>query len=217
MRIRKAIFLSHLINERTPFYGGKRSIVLKKIKSIKKGDPCNTMFWSFSNHIGTHIDAPLHFIDNGKSVSGLSPLDLVFDKVQLIRLENIKPGHVIEPADLSDVHDCDLLLIKTGSEINRNKEIYWRNSVSMSPVLAGWLKRRCHSLKAVGIDSISISNLNKKELGHQAHRAFLGGNILLIEDMKLGGLKDNPDLVIVAPMLTERADGSPCTILGIYN
>jgi len=217
MKIKNAIFLSHQINRRIPVYGGGKPITFRKVKSIKNGDSCNTMFWSFPNHIGTHLDAPLHFIDNKKSISDLTPRDLIFTKVNLITLKNISPGFIITPEDLRNVRDCDLLLIKTCFETYRDKAIYWKNSVSLSRKLAGWLKKKCPSLRAVGINSISISNCSKRELGRQAHRAFLGKDILLIEDMRLGDLKKNPDLVIVAPMLVEKADGSPCTVLGIYN
>lgn len=213
----KAIFLSHIINKSSPVYGGEKSIILKKMKSIKKGDSCNTMFWSFSNHTGTHLDAPAHFIDNGKSISGISPSDLIFNKVEVVRIKRASLDGVIGPGDLKNVYDCELLLIKTGSEMHRNKNIYWKNSVSLDPLLAGWLKKKCPSLRAVGIDCISISSLSKREAGRQAHKAFLGRNILLIEDMRLADLRNKPDLVIAAPILVAGADASPCTVLGIYN
>lgn len=217
MKAPRVIFLSHIINERSPLYGGKGRVILKREKSIKKGDSCNTMLWSFSNHTGTHIDLPAHFIDNGKSVCGLSPADLIFKKPRLITLKNVEAGRMIGPDDLAGARNCDLLFIKTGLEKYRNKAVYWKDSVALAPSLAGWLKKRCPALRAVGIDSISISNLNKRETGRQAHEAFLGRGILLIEDMKLGGLRSDPDMVIAAPMLVEGADASPCTVLGIYN
>lgn len=217
MKIEKAIFLSHLINERIPVYGGKKSVRLQKVKSIKNGDSCNTMFWSFPNHAGTHVDAPLHFKESGVSISGLRPSDLIFNKINLIKIRGIGPGYMIGIDDLKGVRDCDLLLISTGSERHRNKDIYWKDSIALSPELAPWLKKRCPSLRAIGIDTISISNLNRRELGRKAHKAFLGRDILLIEDMKLGGLEKKPNSVIVAPILAEKADGAPCTVLGLYN
>lgn len=217
MKIKSGIFLSHGISKRTPVYGGRGAVFLKSVKSIKDGDSCNTMFWSFPNHIGTHIDAPLHSIRNGKSVFELKPGDLIFNKVKLVTLKDIKSGYMITPEDLRGIQDCDLLLIKTNSEIYRNKAVYWKDSVSLSPGLAGWLKKKCPSLRGVGVDSISISNLNRREIGRQAHKAFLGRGILLIEDMRLRDLCKAPDIVIAAPILVEGADASPCTVLAISN
>ena len=38
--MQKIICLSHTISERTPLYGGEKSIIVKKVKSIKRGDSC---------------------------------------------------------------------------------------------------------------------------------------------------------------------------------
>ena len=109
-----------------------------------------------------------------------------------------------------------MLLIKTGFEKYRAEEIYWQNSPGLHPKLAYWLKEKSPSLKAIGIDFISISNLNNRALGRQAHIAFLSKNILLIEDMKLSCVNSNLKTVIVLPLRVEGADGAPCTAIGIY-
>ena len=216
MNIKKSCFLSHAINEQTPFYAGKKDIiVLKNIKSIKKGDAYNMMHWSFPNHTGTHLDAPAHFIEKGLSSTDFRASDWFFNRVSLVEIINTEPGHIVKPQDIKDVDNCQLLLIKTGFEKYRSEEIYWRNSPGLHPQLAGYLREKCPSLKGVGVDFISISNLNNRELGREAHIAFLGDNIFLIEDMKLSGLQGAPDSVIVAPLLVEKSDGSPCTVFAM--
>lgn len=211
------LILSHTISEETPRYAGEGSISLKQAKSIEKGDSCNTMSWSFSNHTGTHLDAPLHFIEKGLSVSDFKARDWFFNNVSLVEIQDTEPGRIIKKEDLEQVKDCELLLIRTGFEKYRQKNTYWQNSPALDPQIASHLKQNCPSLKAVGIDFISISNLNKRVLGREAHRAFLENNILLIEDMKLSYLEKAPDTVIVAPLLVEKADGAPCTVFGINN
>ncbi len=175
----RVIFFSHIISEQTPLYGGEKSIILKQVKSIKKGDSCNTMYWSFPNHISTHIDAPLHFIEEGLSITNYEPEDWIFSKVLLIDVPNVEPGYVIKSEDIKNIKDCGLLLIKTGFEAYRDKETYWQSSPGLHPELAYWLKKKCPSIKAVGIDFISISNLNNRALGKEAHIAFLDNNVLL--------------------------------------
>ena len=216
INIKKSCFLSHAINEQTPFYAGKKDmIVLKNIKSIKKGDACNMMHWNFPNHTGTHLDAPAHFIEKGLSITDFKASNWFFNRVSLIEIISTEPGYIVRPEDIKDISDCQLLLIRTGFEKYRSEEIYWRNSPGLHPQLVGYLKEKCPSLKGVGIDFISISNLNNRELGRKAHIAFLGDNIFLIEDMKLSELQGAPDVVIVAPLLVEKADGSPCTVFAM--
>ena len=217
MKIKKVCFLSHIINKQTPLYAGKKDIALKNDRSIKKGNSYNTMHWSFPNHTGTHLDAPAHFIEKGLSITDFKASDWFFNRVSLVEIINIEPGHIVKPEDMKDINDCQLLLIRTGFEKYRSEEIYWQNSPGLHPQLAGHLREKCPSLKGVGIDFISISNLNNRELGREAHKAFLGDNIFLIEDMKFSELKGTPDLVIVAPLLVETSDGSPCTVFAMSN
>lgn len=217
MKRPKVALLSHTINKDTPVYGGKPLIALKQMRSIDAGDSCNQMLWRFSNHTGTHIDAPLHFIKRGKSVVDYNPACWIFNRVSIVRLSNITAGRIIDRHDLKAISDCEILLMKTGFEKYRDKRLYWQDSPGLSPDLALWLKDRCPSLRAVGLDFISVSNLNKRQLGRQAHKAFLKNNILLVEDMKLSAIKRKPDILVLAPLLIEGADGSPCTALGIYN
>jgi kynurenine formamidase len=215
--VKKTLILSHIINDRTPLYGGERSIVIKKVKSIRRGDPCNKTYCSFSAHTGTHIDAPKHFFDKRKAVSELSPNDLFFRKICLVKVKDVKPGQIIRQKDLRRIKNCELLFIKTGFEKHRDKPVYWKNSPALDDKLAPWLKKSCPSIKAVGIDFISISNLKNRELGRQAHKAFLGKDIYLIEDMRLRGVKKAPTSVIIAPLFFENAEAAPCTVLGINN
>ncbi len=212
----KVIFLSHFISENTPLYGGEKSITLRQVKSIKKGDSCNTMYWSFPNHIGTHVDAPSHFLEKGLSISDFNAGFWIFNEVTLIEIFNVKPGCIIEPENINNIKDCELLLIKTGFEKYRAEEIYWQNSPSLHPKLAFYLKDKCPFLRAIGIDFISISSLSNRELGRKAHRAFLERDIILIEDMKLSEIHYSPDTVIVAPLLIKDADAAPATVFGIY-
>lgn len=215
--MKKVIFLSHIINKSTPIYGGEKSIAIKKIKSIKQGDSCNKTYWSFSAHTGTHIDAPKHFLDKGRSVSGLMAGELFFNKIALAVLKGVKPGYVITESDLGKLRDCELLLLKTGFEKHRNKAVYWKDSPALNDSLAAALKKACPSIRAVGVDFISISNLKNRESGRLAHKAFLGNGIFLIEDMKLKSLRAVPDFIVIAPLLLDNADAAPCTILGVYN
>lgn len=213
----RIVLLSHIINEETPFYGGKRYIRLEQAKSIDKGDSCNIMKWSISNHIGTHVDAPLHFIKGGSPITDFGPASWFFENILLVETDNAPPGYIITKKDMHSISDCELLLVKTGFEKYRGDDIYWQDSPGLHPDLAEWLKRKSPSIRAVGIDFISISNLNNRELGRKAHRSFLENDILLIEDMKLSSIEKAPAKVIIAPLLVEKADGSPCTVFGMDN
>jgi kynurenine formamidase len=210
----KAVLLSHELSGRSPEYAGKKSISIKPVRSIARGDSCNAMVWSFSNHAGTHIDAPRHFLANGKPISGLKPSDLIFDHVHVMTIASIAAGQRICCDDLvlRGTVETELLLIKTGFEKQRAKPIYWKNSPWVDPGIASYLKRAYPKLRAVGIDCISISNANHRDIGHAAHKEFFKRGVCLIEDMKLSVLKRSPVQVIVSPVMVHNADASVCTV-----
>jgi len=212
---KKAVLLSHILNENTPLYGGKRDISLKADKTMGKGSHCRTMRWSFSNHSGTHIDAPAHFIEDGISVSDMRASDFIFSKIALVDIPDAGSGKVINCSDISSLGDCELLLIRTGFEKYRGKDIYWADSPCLDPDLALLKKKKAKSLRAIGIDFISASNFKNSSVGIQAHKSILGNGICLIEDMKLSTLVDIPNMVVVAPVLVENADGAPCTVMAL--
>lgn len=217
MKTKKITLLSHALAAKTPLYGGADRIKLIQQKSLNNGDSCNKMLWQFPNHAGTHIDAPLHFLKKGKSIADYAPGSWIFNKVSLIMMAKIKPDQIIKSSDIGISKDCELFLIKTGFEKYRRTDTYWKNSPGIHPEVAVFLKKQMPSLKAIGVDFISISSLADRKLGREAHRSFLSKNILLIEDMRLSALKGGLETVIVSPLLVEGADGSPCTVFGIGN
>ncbi|MFH0753771.1 MAG: cyclase family protein [Candidatus Omnitrophota bacterium] len=206
-------FLSHVISEETPLYGGKKGLSFKKIKKIDAGDSCNQMCWTMGNHAGTHVDAPRHFISRGKTIDQVDAAGWFFQKISLSVIPAVKPGQLIGPEDLKGLRgDPEMLLIKTGFERFRNKDIYWKSSPGLHPDLAGWLKKECPGISAIGMDIISVSSLCDRELGRKAHREFLRRGILLVEDMKLVNLRKAPVKVVVAPLRVKEGDASPCSV-----
>ena len=63
---------------------------------------------------------------------------------------------------------------------------------------------------------IALTGELDRQEGKGAHEAFLlDEEILILEDMKLDNLNKTPKIVIVAPLLIDKVDGSPCTVFAI--
>ncbi len=238
------LWLSYVIDENTPLYAGEKGISCRVKKSIAQGDSCNTQELSFPSHTGTHIDAPRHFFARGKPVDAYSTAELIFNKVRVITLPNVKPGQGLTEDDIGVNRHSDesrrfakqnggrlkpacrqagiltagteCLLIKTGFSKYRKKDDYWRGSPYITAGLAEFL-RSIKGLKAIGLDFISVSNINNREEGRAAHKILLsnkkpGQPILLIEDMDLCAIKDNITKLFVFPLRFKNADGAPCSV-----
>lgn len=219
--MQNTLFLSHFLNEETPGYGGQQGFFKKQVSRISEGSSSNSQEWRLSNHIGTHIDLPLHFDDKGKKLNEFSANEWIFRRPFLIEI-SCEEDVIINPDPLfeSIPLDCDFLIIKTGFQKHRKEQKYWRNNPGLSPDLAIWLRKNRPQLRALGFDFISITSYSNRPLGRQAHKEFLnsemtGQPLRVIEDMKLDGLTQAPNLVFVAPILVDSADGAPVTVIAI--
>ena len=133
------IFLSYPLCENTPAFGNGEGLRIQAIEQMVSGDSCNTSHWNFSNHLGTHLDFPRHFVQNGKTSSNYNADFFIFKQSWMIDLGNVKPGIIISTNHLKDFsipHDTELLIIKTGFCKNRGKDVYWSNNPGFSPQLA---------------------------------------------------------------------------------
>lgn len=216
---KKYIWLSHVLDLKTPLYAGKDNISIERDKSITAGASCNTSILSFPSHVGTHVDAPLHFLIKGKGVEEYLPDTWIFKHPRIVYFQ-VQPGQLIKPKDLfqSDFKDnlTDLLLLCSGFEQYRETDTYWEESPGLLPELAKYFKDTFTNLRAVGMDFISVSSLRHREIGRSAHKSFLKLDILLIEDMSLSVLNSSCEIkeVIALPLRFSNADGAPCTVIG---
>lgn len=223
--MRRYVLLSHAIGEGTPLYPGTPPVGIRAVKRIKGGDSCNTLLFSISNHCGTHMDAPRHFSEKGASV-GDYPFDRLVFKNPAIADCPKKADEAIGIDDIKDIDPArapDIILLKTGFSRYRNaeKDSYCGRNPYLSPEAAEWMRINLPSLKAVGIDCISVSSANHRAEGRRAHAILLderrreGQAVIIVEDMFIP-----PDIkrlkeVMVLPMLGGDADGSPCAVVGV--
>lgn len=222
MKFKEIVGLSHELTTDGPGYGGKSDFSRTRTKNICGGDACNQESWTLSNHVGTHVDCPLHFSDEGKTLTTYSAAEWVFQDPYVLE-HPAKNDELIEPnaAWESITKTADALLIRTGFEKNRGDKIYWNNNPGFSPEAAQWLRTNRPELKIVGVDFISITAYQHRPVGRIAHVAFLAPDskhpgLRVIEDMKLSPLKRKPSMLVVSPLWVKDADGGPVTVSAFF-
>ncbi len=100
--------------------------------------------------------------------------------------------------------------------------MYSCDNPGIHPEVGGYLRELFPRIRAIGIDWISISPYQNRELGREAHRAFFdqeGRNnpVLLIEDMDLSNDLKGLTEVWASPLRVERVDSAPCTVIGGFS
>lgn len=216
----KKIWLSYSIDNNTPIYGGRNeNLNIYKTSSIKEGKIANDTKIESTLHVGTHIDMPCHFYEDGQSIEDFDIDYWFFSKPLFIEVE---PKNFVIKDELVGILDkikndnYDILIIKTGICAFREEEKYWRENYGFAPEIYEYLIEKFPSIRIMGFDSISISSWKDRSLGKVAHKAFLNPKkpILLLEDMDLNNISIEVDLehVIVSPLRIIESDGLPCSV-----
>ena len=162
--------------------------------SISKGDVCNLTALYMCAHNGTHIDAPYHFIDSGKTVDELALEALIgFAYVAghegAVSADDAKA--ILEKAKLSDPESAKRILIKGKAEISLEAaEIFSKEKI----LLLG------NESQTVGPEDAPMA----------VHKVLLGADVVLLEGIRLADVPEGVYLLNAAPLNLCGGDGAPC-------
>ena len=135
------ILLSHIIDLDTPSYGNRAKITIEKKTSIKDGSSSNTSKWVFpTNHLGTHIDMPRHFVEHGQTITDMPINFWHSNKIHMLEISCLS-AKMIEVSDLHEVINpsTEILLIRTGYEKFRGQKKYWDENPGLSADLGKYI------------------------------------------------------------------------------
>ena len=221
------IWLSHVLSPETPMYSGSGRVEITAERSMSSGDTSNNTHLALPAHSGTHVDAPVHFVEGGASIDQFEAASWIAERPALIDVP-CQPGELIGldriGAELAALPaDIDMLLIRTGaqhwrtSSMASDRENFESHGPGIGLDVATWLRDELE-LAFLGVDAISISSPDHREVGREAHRILLGPHpsgrraVRLIEDMDLAALSEPPGRVWVAPLRMLGGDGAPVTV-----
>lgn len=160
-----------------------------------------------SVHVGTHIDAPLHFIPGGADIEQLSLGVLCGEAVVHAMLE----PRDIEPGDLdgADIRRGDRVLFKTA-----NASLWARGEFDESFFgITEAAARRLVELGvvAVGVDYLSIDAFTRA--GSPAHLVILGAGVVIVEGLDLDAVAPGRYEMVALPLRLRGSDGSPARVI----
>lgn len=172
--------------------------------SKKDGAAANLSAISGSVHTGTHMDAPVHFLDGGAAIESM-PLDAVIGRARVIE---IKDPEMIRTSELEhySIEKGERLLFKT-----RNSSYAWKtdefqeNFVYIAPDTAKYLAEK--GVRTIGVDYLSVGGF--KSGGAKTHEALLGAGVWVIEGLNLEHIQPGLYDLICLPLKIEGSDGAP--------
>lgn len=177
---------------------------IERATDQEKGDAATVSRMSLGVHTGTHMDAPLHFIRNARSIDTI-PLDATVGPARVIAIGDtkwIRPEELLPHA----VSAGERILFKTAnSDHCWDSDRFDENFVFISQGAARYLAAR--RVRSIGVDYLSVGGFHQD--GTETHEALLGAGIWIIEGLNLRGVEPGQYEMICLPLKLMGADGSP--------
>lgn len=200
------IDMTHTITPEIPVYPGDPVPVLTKAATLTK-DGYRTSTLSLCSHTGTHMDAPSHLLQDGRSLDQL-PMSQFSGRATVLDVSG--EGPVITEAFLRSNYDAifcaDYILFYTGWEDRWGTEGYLEDAFPVpDEAAAHYLVSR--GLKGVGTDALSMDRLSGTQT---VHATLLKSGAVILESLCLKKVRGRKDFLFFAlPMKFQDADGAP--------
>lgn len=210
----KVIDLSFLIESNMPTCGTKwhQEVQLKHMGTIDEVGR-NTYSILLGSHSGTHMDAPYHFIEKGKTIDQLN-LDILTGTVTIVDLRGLK-GNVVEKCDLENVEVTERMLFVFGwYQYWKTKEYYQCFPYFSSEAIEYLIK---NGMKFMAMDTPSPDTgaaIGQKD-DSPNHKRLLEKEIIIVEYLcNTDEIDMNKTYEIIAlPLKLSGCDGSPCRVI----
>ena len=199
----KILDLTHTFTATMPVYRGDPASELKPF-----GKPgCMDHLLTTGMHVGTHMDGPLHMIENGKYLSDM-PVEHFVGPGHLIDAR----GHDVIPASLFDgitIKLGSIVLLFTGHSAKFRSSDYFEKF----PVISEEFAKKA---VALGVKIVGMDTPSPDVPPFPVHKILLGSEILIIENLtnleSLIGLKN---FTVAALPAKFHADAAPVRVVAM--
>jgi arylformamidase len=182
---------------------GDPELHIERPVRLEAGDGCNLTTMSFCVHLGTHVDAPLHFIEGGGTVDDIAP-EVLLGPARVVAVASEDFIHA-DDVRAADVHQGERILFRTRNSKLQSRPGFAEDFVGFAAEAAQVLAEARPLL--VGIDYLSVGPYDSQNAA--VHHALLGAGIVLVEGLALAGVEPGGYELIVAPLRIAGAEGAP--------
>ena len=175
-------------------YPGDPTPQKRVLSSMEKGDLYNLTAFSMCAHNGTHIDAPFHFIKDGKTVDSIG-LDTFIGMAYIAEHNGIVSAddatEMLEKAKKQNSDAAKRILIKGEAEVSAEAAKVFAES----------------NILLLGNESQTVGPENAPM---EVHLILLGAGVVLLEGIRLSEVSEGVYFLNAVPLNLSGSDGSPC-------
>ena len=198
--------ISLTISPSLPTWPGDPALELEQIESMDKGAHANVTRISAAVHLGTHVDAPHHFLNDGRTVESL-PLSILTGPCYVTQLPDGVDAITAEVLDRSEITpEMKRVLFGTSnSHWWKNGETKFQTDfVAITEDGAEWLVER--GVQLVGVDYLSVAPYGDST---PTHTVLLKAGVVIIEGLNLSQVSRGFYDLYCLPLKIADSDGAP--------
>lgn len=159
------------------------------------------------SHLGTHLDAPSHFVPGAATVDE-ADLAVLIGEAQVIHLGGVAPGEVITASRLGRVTGRRVLVDTGWSARGLGQAEYFGHAPYLAPDCTRVLLDAGTALLGVDLPSVDLDG--------GVHTGLLGGGCLIVENLAGLGVLPSVCELTVLPLPISGGDGSPVRAVARY-
>lgn len=188
-------------------YEGDPPVRLERVASIAAGDLSNLTGAELGLHSGTHIDAPVHFIDGAPGIEAV-PLDALIGPALVVDATAIAGEIGADAVRVFPLGNAERVLFKTTNSRLWDLDRFSPDFVGLSEEAANQLVQ--WGVRLVGIDYLSIAAYQDAA---PTHRALLNLGVVILEGLDLRRVDPGEYEMVCLPLLVPGSDGAPARVL----
>lgn len=189
-----------------PIWPGDDPFELEQVESIEEGANANVSRLSTGVHIGTHVDAPHHFLNNGRTVESL-PLNVLTGPCYVIQLPDGVEAITAEALEgMSLPSEPARILFGTSNSRfwSRGETAFQEDFVAVTEDGAEWLVKQ--GIHLVGVDYLSVAPYSDSI---PTHKILLQAGIIIVEGLDLSAVPRGFYELYCLPLKLIGAEGAP--------
>ena len=175
-------------------YPGDPTPKKESLSRMEIGDLYNLTAFSMCAHNGTHVDAPYHFIEDGKTVEQI-PLE-----------KTVGLCFVAEWKGILDEENARQILRRAALAVRESaRRILLKGNVTVSAAAA-----RVFVEGGVDLIGNESQTVGPEDAPVEVHKILLGADVVLLEGIRLSDVPEGVYFLSAAPLCLGGADGAPC-------
>jgi arylformamidase len=198
--------ISLTVSPTLPVWPGDPPVKMTLTESMDAGAEYNLTRLDISAHTGTHVDAPHHFLNDGRTVENL-PLDILTGPCYVVQLPDDVDeisAEVLERTSLPSGTIRILFGTRNSKLWARQEKNFQEDFVAISPDGAEWLV--AHGIKLVGVDYLSVAPFSDSV---PTHEILLRAGVIALEGLNLSQIPRGFYDLYCLPLKLAGADGAP--------